>query len=74
LLAHWAQQRPDAIALSDDRQTFTWRALVDRVGAVAAALQAQGLRLHEPVGLLGRSDAAQLVAFLAVVVAGGVGK
>ena len=72
LLAHWAQQRPDAIALSDDRQTFTWRALVDRVGVVAAALQAQGLRLHEPVGLLGRSDAAQLVAFLAVVVAGGV--
>jgi acyl-CoA synthetase (AMP-forming)/AMP-acid ligase II len=72
LIAPWAQQRPDAIALSDDRQTLTWRALVDRVNRVAAALQAQGLRPHEPVAMLGRSDAAQVVAYLAVVVAGGV--
>nr|MDH4375677.1 class I adenylate-forming enzyme family protein [Ramlibacter sp.] len=71
-LTPWAGLRPDAIALSDDQQTLTWRALVDRVHSMAAALQAQGLRPHEPVAMLGRSNAAQLLAYLAVVVAGGV--
>ena len=71
-LTPWARLRPDAIALSDDQQTLTWRSLVDRVQGMAAALQAQGLRPHEPVAMLGRSNAAQLLAYLAVVVAGGV--
>ena len=71
-LMPWARLRPDAIALSDDQQTLTWRSLVDRVQGMAVALQAQGLRPHEPVAMVGRSNAAQVMAYLAVVVAGGV--
>jgi acyl-CoA synthetase (AMP-forming)/AMP-acid ligase II len=52
--------------------TTTWRALLKRVHEVATTLQDEGLRPQEPVALLGRSDAAQLIAYLGVVVAGGV--
>jgi acyl-CoA synthetase (AMP-forming)/AMP-acid ligase II len=72
LLDGWAARQPDAPALSDDRCVLTWQQLHARVHAVAAALQAEGLQRQEAVALLGRSDAAQLVAYLAVVVAGGV--
>lgn len=72
LLDGWAVQRPNAVALSDDRIILTWRQLHARVHSVAIFLQRQGLQPHEPIALLGRSDAAQLVAYLSIVVAGGV--
>ena len=51
ILASRARRHPEREALFDGRRRVTYRELVDRIDAVAAILQAHGIRRHEVVTL-----------------------
>ena len=72
VLARWAAAQPEAVALSDDTGSITWRELEDRTGRIAARLLADGLERGEAVAILGTSSTAYALIFLAAVRAGGV--
>ena len=72
VLADWAEIRGDAPALRDERQTLSWREMVDRVERIAARLQADGLERGQSVAILGTSCVEYALVFLAAVRAGGV--
>jgi acyl-CoA synthetase len=51
LLRGHAQARPDAYALRDSRRRLTWKALLDRVDALAADLHAANLKRGQRVSI-----------------------
>ena len=69
-LAHWAIERPQAVALSAAGQQWTYAELARRVDAIALRLPALGLRPGQPVGLLLPRSAGLVIALLAVMRAG----
>lgn len=71
LIAHWGQVRGAAIAIDDGDVRLTWAQLADRVERLAARLQADGLARGQAVAILGTSNAAYAISFLAAVRAGG---
>lgn len=72
LLAGWAAENPDGVALCDDAESLTWAAMDDRVERIAARLQAEGLARGQSVAILGTSSISYALVFLAAVRAGGV--
>jgi acyl-CoA synthetase (AMP-forming)/AMP-acid ligase II len=52
LVRHWATERPDAPALTQDGVTRTWADLFDRVRRVAAALRASGIGPGDRIAVL----------------------
>lgn len=72
ILALWAAQQPDRIALRDDRGELSWAELHDRVERIAARLLETGLERGQSVAILGTSCVNYALVFLAAVRAGGV--
>jgi long-chain acyl-CoA synthetase len=67
-----AWKTPDTLALVCGDETWTYRALEDRVARVAGGLREAGLRPGDKLGWLGRRDADLPVGFLATARAGGI--
>ncbi|MGW9213094.1 non-ribosomal peptide synthetase [Embleya sp. NPDC055664] len=65
-----AADRPDAIALSDDDGTYTYRELAARATLTARGLRAAGAEPGDRVGVFLEPDAETVVVLLAVLTAG----
>ena len=52
ILAHWAAQQPDAVAITFGARHFTWTELANRVRRAAAALRAAGLTPGQRIAVL----------------------
>ena len=71
LIAAWGDFRGDAVALCDGGTSLTWREVADRVERLAARLQADGLERGQAVAILGTSNVAYALIYLAAIRAGG---
>ena len=65
-----AEAGPDTVAVLDDDHALSYAELVDRAGAVAAALVATGIRPGDPVGVHVPRSVDFAVAVLGVLLAG----
>ena len=65
LASQHAQQRPNALALRDAANQWTWADVVQRADAFAAELSAAGLKSGDRVSLWLGNHAAAIVAFIA---------
>ena len=72
VLSEWAERQPDAVALKDNHGELTWRQMTDRIERLAAELTETGLERGQSVAILGTSNIAYALVFLAAVRAGGV--
>ncbi|MHA6316407.1 class I adenylate-forming enzyme family protein [Altererythrobacter sp. CAU 1778] len=72
ILCEWSQERPDALALKDERGEICWADMVEAVERIAARLQETGLESGQSVAILGYSSIEYALVFLAAVRAGGV--
>ena len=71
LIAAWAELRGDAPALHDGTTTLTWRETAALVERIATRLQADGLERGQAVAILGTSNVAYALIYLAAIRAGG---
>ncbi|MEQ1498552.1 MAG: class I adenylate-forming enzyme family protein [Novosphingobium sp.] len=71
LIASWGQFRGEADALFDGTITLSWREVADKVERIAARLQADGLQRGQAVAILGTTDVAYALVYLAAIRAGG---
>ena len=71
LIAAWGEYRGDADALFDGETTRSWRDTADQVERIAAQLQADGLQRGQAVAILGMTNAAYALVYLAAIRAGG---
>lgn len=72
ILAQWAALRPGAVALRDENGELSWGEFHDRIERIAARLIEDGLERGQSVAILGMSNIAYALVFLATVRAGGV--
>ena len=72
IVAAWAEEQPDKVALRDESGELSWGELGDRVERIAARLQQTGLTKGQSVAILGLSSIPYALVFLAAVRAGGV--
>ncbi|MFI6252352.1 amino acid adenylation domain-containing protein [Streptomyces sp. NPDC051016] len=72
LLLAQATLRPDAVAVHDGTESFTYRQLCSYAGAVALRLRAQGVGRESQVALVAPRSAWFLVMAVGVLFAGGV--
>ncbi|MBW4935241.1 class I adenylate-forming enzyme family protein [Marinobacter sp. F4206] len=66
-----ALHRGDQPALIDERETVSWRALMDRVNRIANRLRDAGLESGESVAALSENSADYVAVYLGTLVAGG---
>jgi amino acid adenylation domain-containing protein len=66
-----AEQHPDAVAIHDDTDSFTYRDLCSRATAIAVILRQAGVTNDVPVALLAQRGAWSLVMAVGVLFAGG---
>ncbi len=71
LIAHWAKDRPDRIALDDGSERLTWGEVSALVERMAAQLQRDGLAKGQAVAIIGTTSVRYALAYLAAVRAGG---
>ena len=71
LMQLWGELRGDATALYDGTTTLSWRDTADQIERIAARLQADGLERGQAVAILGTSNVAYALVFLAAIRAGG---
>lgn len=67
---HWARERPDDIALRATTGDLSWRALSERVDALAAGFYQQGVNEGDGVTLCARNSERTLLAWLALLQCG----
>ena len=67
---HWREERGDAIALRLDDETLSWTALCERIDALAAGFQAQGVNPEDGVALCARNRPEAVLAWLALLQCG----
>ncbi|VEA68792.1 2-succinylbenzoate--CoA ligase [Serratia rubidaea] len=67
---YWARRRPADTALTVERQTVSWRQLRQRVDALAAGFQRQGVTPGCGVALCGNNNYPLLLAYLALLQCG----
>ena len=65
-----AEQKPDAVAVSDNERSLTWRELSQRVNAGVGVLSAAGVRSEAAVVLISGNTAEGVVAYHAILRAG----
>nr|WP_160251319.1 o-succinylbenzoate--CoA ligase [Mixta theicola] len=65
-----AQMRPDAVAIHTPAETLSWRALAQRLDALCAGFQQQGVQADMLVALRGKNSLSLLLAWLALMQAG----
>lgn len=70
LIEQQVRRTPDEIAVVDSAVSLTYRELNSRANRLAHRLRADGVDVGSVVGVYGRRDAGQLIAFLAVLKAG----
>lgn len=66
-----ATQRGDHPALIDERETVSWRELIDRVNRIANRLRDAGLETGDSVAALSENSADYVALYLGTLVAGG---
>ena len=71
LLKGWGSYHAGEPALDDGTVRLTWGEAIDRIGRIAARLQADGLERGQAVAILGTSSVEYALVFLAAVYAGG---
>ncbi len=71
LIAAWGGFRGEAPALFDGTTALNWRETAALVERIAARLQADGLECGQAVAILGTSNVAYALVFLAAIRAGG---
>lgn len=71
LIAAWGEYRGTAAALDDGTTALSWRETADNVERIAARLQADGLQRGQAVAILGTTNAAYALVYLAAIRAGG---
>ena len=71
LIAAWGEFRGDADALYDGETTLSWRETAEKVERIAARLQADGLQRGQAVAILGTTNVAYALVYLAAIRAGG---
>ncbi|MCC7395212.1 MAG: acyl--CoA ligase [Sphingomonadaceae bacterium] len=71
LISHWGREHASTIALDDGDIRLTWAELADQVERLAARLCADGLERGQAVAILGTSNVAYALVFLAAIRAGG---
>lgn len=71
LISKQAAQTPDAVALSMEGRTLTYRELDTQSNQLARYLRNQGLRLGEPIGICLPSSFAMVVGLLGIMKSGG---
>ena len=71
LIQAWGAYRGSADALHDGQTTLSWREAADKVERIAARLQADGLQRGQAVAILGTSNVAYALIYLAAIRAGG---
>jgi len=72
VLSDWAGVQPNTLALRDDGGDITWAQMDDAINRLAARLVETGLERGQSVAILGKSNIAYALVFLAAVRAGGV--
>lgn len=70
-LARQIAAQPEAVAVADAADTWTFARLGDGSDRLASCLIRQGVQPGQPVGVVARRSAAVVVLFLAVIKAGG---
>jgi len=65
LAQHWAEQRPDAVAVRDPWRALTWSQLITEAEAVSAALHADGVKQGDRVSIWMGNRVEAVVIFLA---------
>ncbi|MDK8179896.1 non-ribosomal peptide synthetase [Paenibacillus sp. UMB4589-SE434] len=71
LFEEHAEQQPDAIAVSFEKERLTYRELNERSNQLARTLRANGVRSDKLVGLIAERSLDMIVGMLAVLKAGG---
>jgi fatty-acyl-CoA synthase len=71
LIAAWGEFRGDSDALFDGETALSWRETADQVERIAARLQADGLQRGQAVAILGTTNVAYALIYLAAIRAGG---
>nr|WP_281390719.1 non-ribosomal peptide synthase/polyketide synthase [Sphaerisporangium rubeum] len=72
LVRDWARRTPDAVAVVCGEARLTFAELDSRAGALASSLRSAGVTAEVPVGVLLGRGVDLVVAFMAVLRAGGV--
>jgi amino acid adenylation domain-containing protein len=72
MIAETARQAPDAAAVEMGSAVLTYGGLIERAGRLARHLATLGVRPEAPVGVCLERSPEQVIAFLAVLAAGGV--
>lgn len=67
---HWAEERPDRVALREGDATFTYGELEKRTAQVASALIAKGLKKGDRIAWIGKNAALYLTLFYGAARAG----
>ncbi|MFF5703662.1 amino acid adenylation domain-containing protein [Streptomyces sp. NPDC012794] len=70
MFAAWASRRPDAVAVSCDGGSLTYRELLEYANGIARALRDRGIGAGDAVGLLFERSAESVAATVAVAMAG----
>jgi fatty-acyl-CoA synthase len=72
VVEEWAKRQPDRLALISDTETFSYRALAERINRYARWAQSAGLKRGDTVCLLAPNRPDYLAAWLGISQVGGV--
>src|SRR3546814_2797767 len=69
-LTHWAEDRPDQVALREEDRVFTYGEVEDRTARVASALLGAGLKKGERIAWIGKNSDLYFTLFFGAARAG----
>ena len=69
-LTHWAEERPDRLAMREEDRLFTYRDLEERTARVASALLAAGLEKGDRIAWIGKNSDLYFTLFFGAARAG----
>ncbi|MBB5707273.1 fatty acid--CoA ligase [Sphingopyxis panaciterrulae] len=69
-LTHWAEDRPDRVAMREEGRVFTYGEIEDRTARVASALLAAGLKKGDRIAWIGKNSDLYFTLFFGAARAG----
>src|SRR3546814_20925687 len=69
-LTHWAEDRPDRVAMREEGRVFTYGEIEDRTARVASALLAAGLKMGDRIAWIGKNSDLYFTLFFGAARAG----